>query len=631
MMSKIFILLFGSLIIFNCSFAQEYLKLLPVPIKEEVNRGIDCWKKGGADCTSIFERATENARAQKAYMPAVQIEFARAYLRANELGNAKALLDSVVKQTTPDVAKDSLHSAILIESYNLLSHLEYMNGDLDGSIKQLVTVLQLIEKYGSSKQAAYTKVNLAGLYSISSYNKKAIQLYLEAFNELKKQGEAAQTATIAANLATVYFDDQQTSEAVIWAQKALALAPQQENINATITGHYVLGAYFEKINADSAIHHLDLAIDLARKSNRSDKLAEALQVKGNVLNGLKQYKQALPLFDEAIKIQTEEEDIVNLLQSWKGAGVAAFQTKQYQEAASLFYNYALNNDSIFSEQNRTTVHEIAEKYETEKKEKLLAQQQLLIQKKQNQLILWSTGFAAVIAILLISLFQYRRTQKLKLLQSQKDKENAVLKAWMNGEERERNRISKDLHDGVASMIGAAKMSLQSVPFLAETQKAEQITKITKILDSTHTEVRRIAHDLLPLTLQQEGLKAALKQFVLDINDTGIIKLQLIDDSGTQLQLDKQIELMLFRIVQELINNVIKHSQATESVISLAVKEQQLSIAVEDNGTGFVSNRESQGLFSIKERLSAIGGEFEIGNKSNQGTRASLTFNLDKMS
>jgi signal transduction histidine kinase len=219
----------------------------------------------------------------------------------------------------------------------------------------------------------------------------------------------------------------------------------------------------------------------------------------------------------------------------------------------------------------------------------------------------------------------------KLKKVKQEKEIAVLKAWMNGEERERNRISQELHDGVAAMLGAAKLNLQSIPYLTEEKKQVQYDKIASILDNTHSDVRRIAHNLLPITLQQEGLIAAIQQFANDLNITGIIEMTIIDELHSELMLNKQTQLMLFRIIQELANNIIKHAQASKASILFTNDKETLTVKVSDNGKGFsaIANQDSQGLFSIRERLKSLGGVFDIDSKEGSGTSAVLHISLQK--
>jgi signal transduction histidine kinase len=283
-----------------------------------------------------------------------------------------------------------------------------------------------------------------------------------------------------------------------------------------------------------------------------------------------------------------------------------------------------------SEENRKVVHELNAKYEAEKKEKLLASQKLRIEKEQNQKrLIVIVGTLLILMILFLFLF-YRRNQKIKAQKAVKEKENEVLTAFINGEERERNRISCELHDGVASMIGVAKMNMEALPHLSAEKQVEQIIKVVQILENTHADIRHIAHNLLPITLEQEGLIKATEQFASELNDTGILKIIVTNDFQGDLILSIQKQLMLFRMIQELINNSIKHSQAQIATINFHQSNNSLLIEISDDGVGFIGEitKESQGLYSIKQRMSSILGQFVFEKGlNNKGVKASLKLNV----
>ncbi|MBX9449761.1 MAG: hypothetical protein KL787_08615 [Taibaiella sp.] len=181
-----------------------------------------------------------------------------------------------------------------------------------------------------------------------------------------------------------------------------------------------------------------------------------------------------------------------------------------------------------------------------------------------------------------------------------------------------------MHDGVAAMIAAAKMSLQSIPHLEdEEKKNQQLDKLSALLGNTHHEVRRIAHDLLPVVLEKEGLVAALHHFAAALNQMGMIQIIIETHLQADFRLPKRTDLMLYRIIQELINNILKHAQATNVQITFANTNDHFTITVVDNGIGYLQESEGQGLYSIRQRLQALGGRFDIHGGENIGTKVVL--------
>lgn len=200
-----------------------------------------------------------------------------------------------------------------------------------------------------------------------------------------------------------------------------------------------------------------------------------------------------------------------------------------------------------------------------------------------------------------------------------------MNSFILGEERERKRISQELHDGVAAMIGAAKMSLESIPHLSEEKRMEQLTKVKEILENTHADVRHIAHNLLPTTLEKEGLVRATSHFAFEINETKLVNISVTDKNSNTQELSPQLQLMLFRVIQELVNNIIKHSQAQNAEITFSNSPNGLQIEISDDGIGYenTNHRGNQGLYSITKRLKSIGGNFKITKGKSGGTQAKV--------
>src|SRR5690606_2317999 len=156
------------------------------------------------------------------------------------------------------------------------------------------------------------------------------------------------------------------------------------------------------------------------------------------------------------------------------------------------------------------------------------EQELKIQKQKSSLLLTVLGGALLISVLGGVFVYHRKKQELKLKQIQQEKENAILNSFILGEERERGRISHELHDGVAAMIGAAKMSLESIPHLPKEKQMQQLSKVQGILEHSHADIRHIAHNLLPTVLEKEGLIEATEQFISEINDTKLVYISVTD-------------------------------------------------------------------------------------------------------
>lgn len=208
------------------------------------------------------------------------------------------------------------------------------------------------------------------------------------------------------------------------------------------------------------------------------------------------------------------------------------------------------------------------------------------------------------------------------------KEMQLMQALMEGEEKERSRIARDLHDGVAGMIAAARMQFTALSSsVASVLESKAYIHGMDLLEHASVQVRRTSHNLMPEILLENGLDRALQRYCANISNDA---LQLAFLSvGTIRQQDPSFELALYRIAQELINNIIRHAGATQALVQLSQHEKVLTLTVEDNGSGFSpqSLTGGTGLASIRKRVEALNGQMEIGSSKNTGTQVYLEFEL----
>ncbi|MEM1322702.1 MAG: 7TM-DISM domain-containing protein [Bacteroidota bacterium] len=209
-------------------------------------------------------------------------------------------------------------------------------------------------------------------------------------------------------------------------------------------------------------------------------------------------------------------------------------------------------------------------------------------------------------------------------------------ALVLGIEGERKRIAQDLHDGLGVMLSSVKMRLDvfKEKVGAANGTAEELEEIIKDIDHSHEEVRSISHNLMPKSLHKLGFEAAIEEQLhrLEALDNGV-KVNFYKNISLQ-QASEQAQAYLFRIVQELLNNVLKHAKATEINLQFIRHEEQLLITLEDNGVGFEHTQSSGkgiGIENVRHRVSALGGHLLIDSKPGSGTLVSIELPLASLS
>lgn len=617
--------------IFN-SNAQEKVryKFLSKETMEFFNQAKDCWDNSEESCIPFYQKMLASAKKNRECVPCAEIELVLALYNEFETDSSIFHAQNVLKEAQNQ--KGKLRLELEQDVFQILAGNYILKGDNTKGIKYLIESGKRVDKLGDKTQIAIFKGNLGTLYNNIGDYEKGIQLQKNAIKELKDAGDKKRIAIFASNIAGAYIDSDKPDSARVWGKRTIKMAIENKDTASQAAGYYLTGASLEKTNRDSAMYYVDKSIPLAVATNNLNYLATSYNIKGNIYAQKSQYQEAKKYFLKSIEIYRNIGKPPGLYAPLKALSIEANRFEDYETASKYMNEYITYQDSVIPEKNRKLVHELNAKYESEKKEKLLASQKLSIEKEQNQKKLIIAVGAFLLTMILGIFFFYRRNQKIENQKILKEKENEVLLAFINGEERERNRISSELHDGVASMIGVAKMNIESLPYLTQEQQKLQMIKVLQILENTHADVRHIAHNLLPITLEQEGLIKATEQFAKDLNNTGILQIIVTNNTQIDLKIPLQKQLMLFRIIQELINNTIKHSQAQKATINFYQIDNFFSIEISDDGIGFKGEitTESQGLYSIKQRMNSILGQFifEKGH-NNKGVKASLKLNLSQ--
>jgi signal transduction histidine kinase len=245
-------------------------------------------------------------------------------------------------------------------------------------------------------------------------------------------------------------------------------------------------------------------------------------------------------------------------------------------------------------------------------------------------------FLAISIVLFMVFYQKRMVQEqLKRQNLELDYQRKMMEAALASQENERRRLAGDLHDSIGAMLSTIRVSLIT---MAKKENADQtsINESKKMLDDTIESVRRISRDLMPSTLERFGLGQAVKEMCERFQSTSSIPIHF-QEEGEVLTLNKSHELMIFRIIQELINNALKHAQATEIKVRF-ISTDYLSIDVEDNGVGFNAEEQKNekktgkglGLFNIENRARLVGAKVEFEGNRKQGSRISLTVPYEKI-
>lgn len=302
-------------------------------------------------------------------------------------------------------------------------------------------------------------------------------------------------------------------------------------------------------------------------------------------------------------------------------------------ALDLFREATLRKDSLISEVNLKQINTLQTIYETEKNQSKILELNIDNDKKStlNKILIGSS-----IGLLLISFLAYRnfrnkqKLQNLKISELEKDKQLVAIDAMLQGQEEERGRIAKDLHDGLGGLLSGTKLSFINMKenLLLTPENAIQFEKSLSMLDTTIADLRKVAHNLMPEALVKFGLLDALGDFCSSIQLASSISIDY-QKIGINRKLGNTAETFIYRIIQELVNNAVKHAEATEILVQVAFANDKIIVTVEDNGKGYDKNQSTtgDGLDNIAYRVKYLSGTIDTVTSIDNGTSVNIELNV----
>lgn len=314
---------------------------------------------------------------------------------------------------------------------------------------------------------------------------------------------------------------------------------------------------------------------------------------------------------------------------------------KFELASNYMLRYTKLNDSVASSEFKQRLAEMEEQFNAQKRDQEIIQLQK--QKEIQQLSLTQKStlnyilFGSIAVLLLIGYLAYRNMRtKQKLskqteqLQAQRireleqEKQLVAFNSLLKGQEEERGRLAKDLHDGLGGMLSGVKLSLGAMKgnLILSEDTARLFSRALDQLDNSISEMRRVAHNMMPEALVKLGLQQAVQDYCDGLTETQQLKINC-QFHGLEKRLDAATEIVVYRIAQELLNNVVKHAEATEALVQIMRHENNLNITIEDNGKGFdtskMDDERGAGLRNVQSRVDYLKGQMDIQSSPGKGT------------
>ena len=546
-----------------------------------------------------------------------------AFYMASKLDSANVCFDQAM-EIAKNANDENLEALVNFARANLYN----LNGEYDKALSLYLKTLPYFEKSGNKRKARTVLGNIGVLYS-SLQNLEMAEKYYKQSEKLSIELNDQWGLSQAYNgLGIIYSTRKEYEKALDYTLRSEKIArecgdTQTEILAAQTISEVYFAHYKDFAKSESyALKALKMAEELGYPGN----IAAILNSLSNISFHQEKYEECKNYALKAIESDTADMNVYsNMAANVVRSGV---RTGENELALKYFDIYRRVIDFRATKEYQNALMEMQVKYETAQKELKLS-----VSEKQRKfaVALAALGASLTFLILLLLFFRFRIINHRKklaeqmIIQLEQEKQLVATQSVLDGETAERARIARDLHDGLGGMLSVVKLNLINMKghaFLPESD-VPAFHNALEMLDGSIRELRRVAHNLMPESLLRFGLKAALTDFCRNIEHVNL------HFFGDERRLEEKLEISVYRIILELVNNAIKHSGAQQINVQVIVENDRINLVVQDNGKGFdpavTDTDKTTGLNSINSRVESLGGRMELISSPGKGTEVQVEF------
>ncbi|QHI35956.1 Oxygen sensor histidine kinase NreB [Kordia antarctica] len=517
-------------------------------------------------------------------------------------------------------------------------------GEFDKAMEYILKGLDIRKELGDVNGLSDSYMDLGLLYISMKNYPKAINYLLQAEKGFREN--TVDLLNLYNNLGVAYFESGNHSLALEYYTKTLALSKKSGlDYEDPDVNNNIGIIHFKKKELNLAKKHYFSSLSVPKKYSTLENRAETYNNLGNTYIEERKLDSALLYYNKASDIAKNINDKLLLLEVLNNLSVGYAKLGVYDKAFKNSNQYAKLRDSL---QNTfiNAIH-IKDNYEENKKIiELLGKDKLIVQSentRKNNLIYGLLIGSSLLVLLFFALIRGNK-QKQKAQQEQierqkieKQLKNQAIKSMhkmIEGQEDVRQRIAKDLHDSIGSTLSMLKLHFEIVEEKMEELKTtsyKEYNKATQLLDKACEDVRKISRKMDSGVLGSFGLLAALKDLKQTLESSNRLSVELSID-GFDERLNSTIEITIYRIIQELVSNILKYAKAEIITIQLIQSKKQLQVAVEDDGVGFnVEENQGKGLGikNIQTRVASLGGTLVIDSTPGKGAYIHIVIPLNE--
>lgn len=571
---------------------------------------------------ALSEKIQDSGNMAKGYL-----EYAIAFRRMG-----KEELASYYHKKSISIYLKLNHKWGLLSNYNSLGNLFKSNAQFDSAAYYYMQAININKEVGSVKNLIIIYHNLGGTYKeLQDYENARKYLFMALNNT--EDDDKDKLSIIYTKLGNVSNEEMYLDSALFYYKLAEPLCRDLRDLRGLSDLYMNYGIVFEKKGLyDLAYHNYNLALKYYKEQNLSKGIIKACQRIAEVYSKRGNYNEALMLLDSCYQLSKSTNRTNERLSILLHFSEIYYESGNYRLSYDYFNKYNNLKDSIYMLEKEEIIADLRIQYDRELDQaKILALENENLRKTKQRNTYFFTGLTIIGLGIFLLLYLRLTARKNRIIAEQRirqleeEKKLLAAKFLVEGQEEERKRIAQELHDGLGVLLSTTKMQFSSIKDKSPENKS-LIERATKLLEQASGDVRKISHNMMPGLLTKLGLCEAVEDLFERLNETEGISAHA-EITGGRERLPENKEIMMYRIVQEMVNNTLKHAEAKHLGLVINVLPEHLDILYTDDGKGFdVAEQlesKSLGLQSIQSRVNFLEGQLQIESSPEAGTKYTM--------
>lgn len=517
-------------------------------------------------------------------------------------------------------------------------------GKLDSAVVFSLKSIAILEGLKDNRRVATQCLNLAMIYQQLNLPGKQKEYVDKGLENARLAGNPSALMLGFLQQAGYYTSIYDFQKAKLYADSATVYYSDRFDFSLKQNYFLLKAGTFQNISQfDSAVYYFQKAYENGKTAGSRWNMTEPLMQIGYIHLQQKNYTDAEKFVKMGLEIAEADSVMVFMKEGYGTLSDIYAGSGRYKEAHDYLTRFNTIKDSLQSEERKKFALDLEKKYEVEKHtaqiQQLEAEKRIQELSLREKILIIQSLLGILFTILVVGLLilrNYRQKQKLQQQQIEKleaEKLLAATEAVLKGEEQERSRLAKDLHDGLGGLLSGIKYSFQNMKenLILTPENAGVFERSLDMLDSSIHEMRRVAHNLMPESVYRFGLDSAIRDYCADIHNTGILHIKYQSFGMDTPIPDLSVSVSVYRIVQELVNNILKHAEASYAFVQITRSDSALFVDVEDNGKGMdpdvISGKGGMGWRNINSRVEYLKGTLSLESSEGRGTSIHIEFPL----